>query len=304
LRLHAVGIRQGLRKQALRPGRPTSMARDTVSLLGASGEGGDDSGVQRLQLEEAARFQAEQPCIDSALKNYLALHLAMGLAGSDSVSDPKPLQGCARVFLRALNRMQLPDVMEWRERHPQREDENGVSYLDRVNSFKVLGVLWRQCLDAGQKPSRLFGRSALAAVYDELEAEIFRDLPGAVSVAQPASESELRSFVASFRSTVLATQPALAADDAEDADDAKAEDGAADATEVSAGEDAELVWADNFRSVLLARQAARKAEAAQRVEREVSTDDFMAQMRAALGGVSAAASSSSGPTIEAVDDHA
>lgn len=86
LRLHAVGIRQGLRKQALRPGRPTSMARDTVSLLGASGEGGDDSGVQRLQLEAA---DWESPWCGGQLRPLLSLSLSWRAIGRSPGSATK-----------------------------------------------------------------------------------------------------------------------------------------------------------------------------------------------------------------------
>lgn len=259
------------------------MAKDILSEHQGS-EGGGEDRVEAAQMEEAKRLQAEKPCIDSALKNFLSLKLTAGLMeGDDATVDPATSQGCARVLLRTLNRLELPNAPTWGSKHPQKDSESGMEFMTRIGNYKVLHALWTQCIKAGQKPGRLLGRSALATVFPEVEAAIFNDLPGSMSVAR-ATEEQLRDFVEEFRAILVSWD---ASNDASE-----------DAVESSY---AELVWAENFQAALSARQAARRAEASERAKRASTADDIAAEMKAALAS-GAGYTGSSSVTVEEVQD--
>lgn len=256
------------------------MAKDILS----EQQGGEGDRVEEAQMEEAKRLQAERPCIDSALKNFLSLKLTAGLIeGDDTTVDPATTQGCARVLLRTLNRLELPAAPTWGAQHPQKDGESGLDFMSRISNYKVLYALWTQCIKAGQKPGRLLGRSALVTVFPEVEAAIFNDLAGAMSVAR-ATEEQLRDFVEEFKALSVSQDAS--------------KDAAKEAVENSY---AELVWAENFQAALSAKQAARRVEASERAKRASSAEDFAAEMKAALAS-GAGYSGSSGVTVEEVQD--
>jgi len=219
----------------------------------------------------------EMPCIESALKNYLSLKMAGAMApGSDadteapSSSSASPatvavVQGCARIVLKATNALELYPAPVWSQMHPQEESESGVDFMTRIASYKVVQALWDRCKNAGQKPAKLLGRTAMLQVYPEVVASIFNDLAASASAAK-ATEEQLREFVDGFGATL-----------AEDPDECS---------------EASVVWASNMVDALKVRHEKRKEEAAERVKRATTAENFSEQLRAAVVGVSPADTSS------------
>lgn len=232
-----------------------------------------------IQVVEAQRLMDEMPRIESALKNFLSLKMAEIMApGSDadteapasSSSSASPataavLQGCARIVLRTTNALELHPAPVWSQMHPQGEAENGVDFMERIAAYKVVQALWDRCRNAGQKPAKLLGRTALRQVYPEVVAKIVDDLNASAAAAK-ATEEQLRQFVDGFGKTL-----------AEDPDECS---------------DASIVWAPDMTAALKVRQERRKEEAAERVQRATTAEDFSEQLRAAVAGASPAESSS------------
>lgn len=207
-------------------------------------------------------MKEEVPRIDAALKNFLSLKMAEGLSAADAAGShtegalsQQAAMGCARVLLKALNAADLPPAPEWGQRHPQAEDERGVDFMDRLSEYKVVRALWTCCRAAGQKPSRLLGRSALRCAYADVALELLARAPSEAAAAG-ATEEQLRAFVEDFGRS-LAEGPA--------------QDAAAD-----------LVWATDVKAAVAARQRARVAEAAEREQRAESAEAFGEELRAAL----------------------
>jgi hypothetical protein len=220
------------------------------------------------QVEESGRLMQEMPRIEGALKNYLSLKLAEGLAlpdeagaeasGTPSATSSAALQGCARVLLKTLNALELPPAPEWSQRYPQGEEERGMDFVARIGDYKVVQALWSKCLAAGQKPAKMLGKSSLRFVLPEVISQVLADASSSAAAAK-ATEEELRSFLTGFDS-------ALSADAADPSSDAA------------------IVWCEDLRTALAARQAARKAEAEERLARQKTADGYADELRATLTG--------------------
>lgn len=243
------------------------------------------------QLADAGRLMEEMPRIEAALKNYLSMKMAEGLttgseadkgtSGAKSVAaSATALQGCARVVLKSLNALDLPPAPQWGLRHSQGEEESAVAYMTRLGQYKVVQALWSRCRAADQKPAKLLGRSSLQFAFPEVSTQILADLAACASSAR-ATEEQLREFITGFASTLIDDSSAMATDDGPS--------------------DTELVWATNMAAALAARQEARKSQAAERVQRATTADEFSMQLRAALGG-EAQAADTPGVQIEEVHD--
>merc|ERR1719326_2310014 len=238
------------------------------------------------QVEESGRLMEEMPRIEAALKNYLSLKMAEGLCppaeaaaeapAPSSAASSAALQGCARVLLKTLNATQLPPAPEWSQRHPQGQEELGVDFITRLGNYKVVQVLWTKCLTAGQKPAKMLGKSSLRLVMPEVASQILADAPSSAGAAK-ATEEELRSFLAGFEAALVG-----------DVSDAASE--------------AAIVWCEDLRAALAARQQARNALAQDRVDRQKSADAFSEELKATLAG-QVPPNSSSGVHIEEVIDH-
>lgn len=224
-----------------------------------------DSGTGEFtdsQLEDAERLMQEVPRIEAALKNFLSLRMAEDLTGSGEGTaktrpSPAVLQGCARVFLRALNTAELPPAFEWSQLHPQADKEGGMDFMVRLGDYKVVHALWVRCRNAGGKPAKFLGRSALKHAYPEIAKGLLADLSAAAAAAG-ATEDHMRSFVDSFGLTIAQGE--------------------------QASPDCDVVWAADVRDALAARQKVRKTEAAERAQRALKADGFAEEMRAALTG--------------------
>eukprot|EP00444_Apocalathium_aciculiferum_P028310 CAMPEP_0183431248 /NCGR_PEP_ID=MMETSP0370-20130417/54694_1 /TAXON_ID=268820 /ORGANISM="Peridinium aciculiferum, Strain PAER-2" /LENGTH=255 /DNA_ID=CAMNT_0025616887 /DNA_START=76 /DNA_END=843 /DNA_ORIENTATION=+ len=220
--------------------------------------------VLERQVLEAQAMQEECPCIEAAVKNYISLQTAKATTGVGKTAggvtqDTKSLLGCARLFLKALNALELPSAPEWGHLYPQEAEESGCDFMTRLGRYKVVRVLWQQCARAGQKPAKCLGRSVLEVVLPEVEKRIHQ-----ADAQQPAgagcTDEQLGAFLDGFRETLDRSDGAVA----------------------PANSDRELVWCESQAAVIAARQQARVAEAKERVEREVIADDFGDQLRAAL----------------------
>mmetsp|Transcript_31963 Transcript_31963/g.56451 ORF Transcript_31963/g.56451 Transcript_31963/m.56451 type:complete len:261 (+) Transcript_31963:73-855(+) len=243
------------------------------------------------QLADASLLMEEMPRIEAALKSYLSMRMAEGLTtGSEAdkgtsgaksaAASAAALQGCARVVLKTLNALDLPPAPQWGLRHPQGEEESAVEYMTRLGKYKVVQALWSRCRAADQKPAKLLGRSSMQIAFPEVSAQILADLPGCAASAR-ATEEQLREFITGFAATLVDDSSAMATDDGPS--------------------DAELVWSTNMAASLAARQEARKSQAAERVQRATTADDFSSQLRAALGG-EAQPAETPGVQIEEVHD--
>lgn len=230
------------------------------------------------QVEDAKRLMDEMPRIESALKNYLSLKMAEIMSPANDADTEAPsasssaspanaavLQGCARVVLKTTNGLELHPPTVWSQMHPQGESESGVDYMARIAAYKVLQALWDRCRSADQKPAKLLGRTTMRQVYPEVTQKIFDDLSASAAAAK-ATEEQLRQFVDGFGATL-----------AEDPDECS---------------DANIVWAPNMAAALKVRHEKRKEEAAERVKRATTAEDFSEQLRAAVAGVAPAQSSS------------
>lgn len=243
-----------------------------------------DGGVRAFtddQVERAEVLMEEVPRIEAALKNFLSLKMAEGLAPpageatasrapASAASQAASLQGYARALLRELNALDLPSSPEWSQQHPQGATESGFDFIARIGDYKVVQVLWQRCKDAGQKPAKLLGRSALRLAFPEVKQRLLADPAAAVAAAGAgASEEQLRLFVDAF----------------------------GDAISAEPGDEvAELVWATNLQAALAERQRARKAEAEERLKRAATNEGFASDLRSVLTG------SPGGPTVEEVED--
>lgn len=214
------------------------------------------------QIDYADRLMNEVPRIEDALKTFLSKRMAESLtqdgapgesgAAASARPDAAALQGCARVVLKTINGMELSSAEKWSQRHPQREDESGMSFMTRIGSYKVVHTLWARCRHAGQKPAKLLGRSALQQAYPEVMLLLLGDLTASAMAAR-ATEEQLHEFVEGFAACL-----------------------------VDEGEDVDLVWSTNFKAALAARQDTRKAEAAERVQRAADNEAQLAELRASL----------------------
>jgi len=245
------------------------MAGDTLAAPPASGE----RAFTDSQLQDAQRIMEEIPRIEAALKNYLSLKMAEGLApAGDSVeaesastapaASAAALTGCARAILKVTNSLELPSGPQWSQSHPQGEFETGLDFMARIGAYKVVQALWERCRKSDQKPAKFLGRTALRQAYPEIKARLLGDLPAFAAQAK-ASEQQLVQFVEGFEATL--------AEECNDAD---------------------IVWAANMAAALAARQEARKVEAAERVQRAATADDFSQQLKVALGVAPSQAASS------------
>jgi len=226
------------------------------------------------QVEESGRLMEEMPRIEAALKNFLSLKMAEGLAptppgGEEAMGDQDPapagpacsaaaLQGCARVLLKTLNALQLPPAPEWSQRNPQGAEESGLDFITRIGAYKVVQVLWTKCLNNGQKPAKMLGKTALRYVLPEVSSIVLADAASSAAAAK-ATEEELRSFFASFEAAL-----------------------AADASDLVS--EAAIVWCADLRIALAARQEARKTAAQERIDRQKSADTFTDELKASLSG--------------------
>lgn len=235
------------------------------------------------QLAAAERLKAEAPRIDAALKNFISLKMAEGLTGAEAAEagagaplDQRAAMGCARAVLKALNATELPPAPAWGQLHPQAEGERGLDFMTRLGEYKVVQALWARCRAAGQKPSKLLGRSALRYAYPEVAGALLAQA-AASAAAVGVAEEQLRAFVGDFGRSV---------------EEAAATPGSA----------AELVWAADLRAALFARQEARKAEAAEREQRATTAESFGDELRAALAAQGLQAPGTSSVQVEEVDD--
>lgn len=259
------------------------MAVDKALLLENAGADGARVFTDE-QVARAEELMEEMPRIEAALKNFLSIKMAEGLAPpageaaasreqpgtAGAVSQAASLQGYARVILRELNAMELPSSPEWSQRHPQGASESGFDFMARIGDYKVVQALWQRCKMAGQKPAKLLGKSALQLVFPEVRERLLAQPAATVQAAGTgATEECLRLFIDSFDAAISAAP----------------------------GDDlGDLVWAANLQAALAERQRARKAEAEERLKRAVTNDGFATDLRSMLSG------SGDGPTVEEVED--
>jgi len=221
------------------------------------------------QVEESGRLMEEVPRIEAALKNFLSLKMAEGLAppepgaeapasAASSPASNSSLQGCARVLLKGLNALELPPAPEWGKRHPQGKEELGLDFISRLGSYKVVQALWTKCLSAGQKPAKMLGKSSLRYALPEVSSQLLADLATSAASAK-ATEEELRTFLVGF-------EAALAGDVADPMSEAA------------------VTWCSDLRATLAERQKARQALAEERVARQKSSETFSSELQAALSG--------------------
>jgi len=238
----------------------------------------------QAQLLESHRLMEEMPRIEAGLKNFLSMRMAEAMtpapentsaAAMSGSQAAAALQGCARVLLRTLNAIDLPTSTEWSQLHPQGEKEPGFDFLNRIGAYKVVQALWERCRSQGQKPAKLLGRSALRFALPEVIDKILLDAHASAQAAG-VPEEQLRDFLDGFAETL--------------------DDRSGDAE--SMDNNAELVWAADMNAALAARQRARKAEAAERVQRAASADTFVGDLHAALSGQRG----SSSVQVEEVED--
>eukprot|EP00931_Biecheleriopsis_adriatica_P065396 TRINITY_DN39924_c0_g1_i1.p1 TRINITY_DN39924_c0_g1~~TRINITY_DN39924_c0_g1_i1.p1 ORF type:complete len:267 (-),score=83.49 TRINITY_DN39924_c0_g1_i1:94-849(-) len=225
---------------------------------------GDD--LPAAQVADVQRLMEELPRIDAALKNFLSLRMAQGFmpaeegqpAASPAVNG-LALQGCARVLLKTLNAHDALSAQQWGQQHPQGPDERGLDYMARLSNYKVAQSLWARSQQAGEKPSKMLGRSALQVMLPEVTKKILADVETCAKSAGTSKE-QLENFLADF-----------AAVTAETAD-----------MDLQTAADSELVWAKDMRRTLADRQQLRQQDADARKNREASATQTVAEMRAAL----------------------
>eukprot|EP00746_Dinoflagellata_sp_MGD_P167964 gnl/MRDRNA2_/MRDRNA2_98999_c0_seq1.p1 gnl/MRDRNA2_/MRDRNA2_98999_c0~~gnl/MRDRNA2_/MRDRNA2_98999_c0_seq1.p1 ORF type:complete len:252 (+),score=68.07 gnl/MRDRNA2_/MRDRNA2_98999_c0_seq1:56-811(+) len=239
------------------------------------------------QIALADTLMREEPRIEAALKNYLSMKMAERLTSGDGSAaasaagsatgaalDAAKLQGCARVILRTVNNVELPAVTEWGSKHPQLESEDGLKYMTRLGEYKVVQALWTKTKVSQQKPAKLLGRTALRYVMPEVSDSILADSAASAKTAG-VPEADLEAFLTGFELTI----------------DPKVEN------EEDCPNESELVWTTNQAAVMRERQQKREKEAAERIERAVSQEEYMQGLRNAM-----APAESSGPTIEEVNE--
>jgi len=220
--------------------------------------GGNDL-VLEAQVADAQRLMDEVPRIEAGLKTFLSLAMAKGLVDSAAGgaadgslrASASTLQGCARALLKALNTLDLPPSPQWALTHPQGDQESGMDFMTRLSSYKVVQILWARVRASGNKPASFLGRSSLRWAFPEVEEKLLGD---------PASPAAAGANIEEFRAFILGFGATLAQDAA----------------------DSDLVWAANTTTAVAARQAARQADAADRVQRATTEEVFAAEMRAAL----------------------
>lgn len=133
-------------------------------------------------LEEKCSFiMNEEPKIESAIKNLMAVLLASAVSFSTLSQSIPALHSedrddalrnriqenlnpgtaliCARLLLKAINACELPDIVQWGLDNVQPEDQNGLDRLDDLCKYKVMCLLVNKARAKGGKVCKLFGRS-------------------------------------------------------------------------------------------------------------------------------------------------
>merc|ERR1711957_286737 len=166
--------------------------------------------------------------------------------------------------------------------NPQGDTENGMDYMSRIGSYKVVQALWEKCRSAGKKPTQFLGKSSLLFAWPVVYKSILGDETSTRASVESAKTSEelLRSFIDGFGALIDQGESSEATD---------------------AGSDAALVWASSVKQALGARQEARQTEAAERIKRASTADSFADELRAGLASAGDPAEPA-GPIIEEVTD--
>lgn len=222
-------------------------------------------------LEEAAqRLRTDKPCITDAMKNFTSAYAGQALAPDEHSPhlqqrppDVAVLLAIAKIVLKVLNAHALLSVEEWAASHPQDEDESAFARIEALTNYKAAFLLAQQVAVANAKRSKLFGRQFLLAT-------------GCWPAVQAAAQDELlrqRYPTADTSAFLERWSAALTGEDA----------GLA-----------ELVWAEEFNTVLQARREARNEEVRERRARMEIAEDEAERLREVLGGEGGAEQQSPG----------
>jgi hypothetical protein len=90
--------------------------------------------------EEVRQLVDEEPKLDAACKNLIALISAKSAHTGDSI-PPLELIQCARVLLKQLNAHELVDVVEWGSAHPQGAQQLALDRIQQITQYKVVRAL-------------------------------------------------------------------------------------------------------------------------------------------------------------------
>ncbi len=107
------------------------------------------------------KLQSDQPKIDNAIKNLLAILMAQQPAfeaEGDYIVPSKAME-CGKHFLRHLQTYPLLSIDEYCVKFPQSDTQSANDRLDEICRYKSLYCLREHCTTAGIKVSKTFGRS-------------------------------------------------------------------------------------------------------------------------------------------------
>ncbi len=133
----------------------------------------------------------DSPCIDYAVKNFLATILGrrqvlyndnkvctLGSEG-DIIElyalerlEPSVLQKLCALVLRHIEVFKLEEPLIWAKNHPQRPHQTGVERIEEIATYKALYVVWNKVKKSNNgtgKVVKVFGRIALEYIWNDLK---------------------------------------------------------------------------------------------------------------------------------------
>ena len=176
----------------------------------------------------------DEPKITAATKNFMSVILAESLNPNNEiiVSNADALI-CARIFLKHLNQMILPDIVEWGRLNKQNETQLGTERIDELTKYKIIKSLSDFSKSKNGKVSTLYGKLFFewTKCYSHLRELVLSD-ETSTSISSP---EVLPYFLDRFQQSLN-----------------------------KENELSELVWSINMAKVLKERSVKREAQAQQR----------------------------------------
>jgi len=225
-----------------------------------------------LRMRETLRN--EQPKIDSAIKSFASLLAAGAAAAANHTNDKQSQPSFAwnltdvltvsRKFSRHINQHVVSIgsssciVSSSHKAKKKQQESSPVSIVEKEATAQV----WNELVATQQKPTKLLGRTALRAVWDDL------DLPHALLLPQEAEDNEtniewnakVQSYFEEFHQLLLL--PADVKDDAGNSNDAR------------------LLWDVDRGAAELERRAAERQKRAKQQQQQLAAQQQQQQQEA------------------------
>uniref|UniRef100_A0A7S3PIT5 Uncharacterized protein n=2 Tax=Aplanochytrium stocchinoi TaxID=215587 RepID=A0A7S3PIT5_9STRA len=234
-----------------------------MAAINANTDAAADSGVSGHLESRASVLLEEKPCIDAAVRNFLAILLAphsrskLPDENGERIEqlDKLDIQRVCGSILRNINAVELLSPPQWCLKVPQKEEQTGLNRMEQIGDYKVLYAACSALSKSSSKITKNLGVSMLRLIWHDVRDKVIAEC----KTKKIGTEEQIVELLSLYESSFLEDEEKLSSFQEASTDNEPT-------TKVKDKEMEELVWAVDFKAVLNSRQQKRKVEAKKRMD--------------------------------------